>query len=78
MSDVLARFPPDQLIGLVAVIGAFVCGALGILLGFYYQSHQSHKDQETLALKREMINRGMSVEEIQAVLEAGTKTHKGS
>ena len=63
MSDLLTRMDGGQLIGLVAVVGGllvFLCGTLG---------HYWHEGRLT-ALKRDMLDRGMSADEIQAVIAA--------
>jgi hypothetical protein len=64
MSDFLSRFHGGELIGLVAVVGGLLCGIVSIIGHFW------HENRET-ALKRDMVERGMSAEEIQAVLYAG-------
>ena len=68
MNDFLSRFDGGELIGLVAVIGGLLCGLVGIIGHFWHENRQT-------ALKRDMIERGMSAEEIQAVLWAGS-VHK--
>lgn len=64
MSDFLARFSGGELIGLVAVVGGLLCGIFGILGHFWHENRVT-------ALKRDMVERGMSAEEIQAVVSAG-------
>jgi hypothetical protein len=77
MSEVLSKFDSGELIGLVAVVGAFlcglVCGTLGIVLGFYAQAQETRRAELAATLKRDMLSRGMSADDIQAVLEAGAK-----
>ena len=63
MSDLLARIDGGQLIGLVAVIGGLLCGILGILGHFWHEGRLT-------ALKRDLVDRGMSADEIQAVVAA--------
>ena len=61
MSDLLTRMDGGQLIGLVAVVGGllvFLCGTLG---------HYWHAGRLT-ALKQDMVSRGMSPDELQAVV----------
>ena len=76
MTELLSKFDSGELIGLVAVAGTFVCGlicgVLGILLGFYHQAQETRRAELADALKRDMLGRGMSADEIQAVLDAGT------
>ena len=66
MSEFLSRFDSGELIGLVSIVGGFIMGAF--VIGVHYW----HKVRET-ELKREMLARGMSAEEIKTVLEAGEK-----
>ena len=65
MNDFLSRFDGGQLIGLIAVVGGLLCGIVAII-GFFW-----HENRQT-ALKRDMVERGMSAEEIQAILWAGS------
>jgi hypothetical protein len=64
MNDFLSRFDGGELIGLVAVVGGLLCGMISILGHFWHEGRQT-------ALKRDMVERGMTAEEIQAVLYAG-------
>jgi hypothetical protein len=70
MSDILSKFDAGELIGLVAVAGGMLipllCGVTAILLDGLHKMRQ-------LALKQDMINRGMSAEEVRTVIEAGSK-----
>ena len=52
-----------QLIGLVAVVGGLLCGIFGILGHFWHEGRVT-------ALKQDMVSRGMSADEIQAVVAA--------
>jgi len=65
MNDFLSRFDGGELIGLVAVVGGLLCGLVSIAGHFWHEGRQT-------ALKRDMLERGMSAEEIQAVLYAGS------
>lgn len=69
MTEFLSRFPTDAIIGLVAVVGAFLCGIPAVIGGFWYALRTA---EISGALKQDMLNRGMSAEEIQIVLDAGT------
>jgi len=70
MSELLSRFGPGEFIGLVAVAGGLLipilCGVTAIITDYFFKIRQ-------LALKQDMLNRGMSAEEIRVVLEAGSK-----
>ena len=70
MSEFLSKFDGGELIGLVAVAGGLfvglVCGASAIIMGRLHSMRQ-------LALKQDMIHRGMSADEICAIMDAGTQ-----
>jgi hypothetical protein len=71
MTELLSKFDSGELIGLVALIGGMFLGTLGIILAFCW-NWQVHRRAEIMAgLKQDMLNRGMSAEQIQMVLEAG-------
>jgi hypothetical protein len=73
MSEVLSKFDSGELIGLVAMVGGMFLGTLGIILAFCW-NWQRHRRAEMMAvLKQDMLNRGMSAEQIQMVLEAGVE-----
>jgi hypothetical protein len=76
MADLLSKFGPGELIGLVAVGGGLLipilCGLTAIITDYFYKVRK-------LALKQDMLNRGMSADEICLVLDAGSKhSRKGS
>jgi len=68
MSDFLSRFNGGELIGLVAVAGGLLCAIVGILSGSW---QKVRKAEIAAALKQDMLNRGMSAEDIRTVMEAG-------
>ena len=68
-NDILSRFEPGEFIGLVAVGGGLLCGLVAIFMGIW---HEHRKAEINGALKQDMLNRGMSAEDIRTVLEAGT------
>jgi len=74
MIEVLSRFEPGQLIGLVAVVGGLFCGMTGIVMGVW---HANRKAELDAALKQSMLDRGMSPGEIQTVMEAGSQCGPG-
>jgi hypothetical protein len=69
MSELLSKFDGGELIGLVAVGGSMLCGMVAIVMGIW---HANRKSEIAAALKTDMLNRGMSAEEIRTVLDAGT------
>jgi hypothetical protein len=70
MGELLAKFNAGELIALVAVGGGLLipilCGVTSIITSYLYKVRQ-------LDFKQEMVNRGMSAEEICLVLDAGSK-----
>jgi hypothetical protein len=69
MSEFLSKFNGGELIGLVAVAGGLLCGIVGIISGNW---QRVRKAEIAAALKQDMINRGMSADEIRTVMEAGS------
>ena len=65
MTEFLSNIKGGELIGLVAVGGGLLCGIISILMGGMYKMRQ-------LSLKEEMVQRGMSAEDICAVLGSGS------
>jgi hypothetical protein len=78
LTDFLSRFQSEELIGLVALTGGMILGLIlgitGILLGFYAQRLKYRRAEILATLKQDMLNRGMSANEICMVLEAGTES----
>ena len=70
MSDFLSKFSAQDMIGLVAVFGGLLIGITAIVASFWFKAR---KTEITAALKQDMLNRGMSADEIKTVLEAKTK-----
>jgi hypothetical protein len=75
MSELLSKFDSGEIIGFAAVVGTFlcglICGPLGIMLGFYAEAQKTRRAEAACALKQDMLNRGMSADEIRTVLDAG-------
>jgi hypothetical protein len=69
VEDLLAKMSPGALIGLVAVTGGLLCGIVGIVMGCWLEMR---KVSATTALKQDMLDRGLSAEDIKTVLEAGS------
>src|SRR5271166_5663669 len=70
MYELLSKMEPGQLIGLVSVVGGLVCGIVAIVMGV---GLETRRVELAAALKRDMLERGMSAEEIRIVMEAGSK-----
>lgn len=68
--ELLSGLEAGELIGLVAVVGGLLSATISIV-GMHWR--QIRKDQFDAQLKLDMLDRGMSAEEIKAVLEAGKK-----
>ena len=81
MQEIVAKLSSEEVLGLVAIVGAFssglILGTLGILLGFYHQAQETRRAESLNAIKQDMIGRGMSSEDIVAVLAAGIPDKKG-
>lgn len=69
MEAFLSKFDAGELIGLVAVGGGLLCAIVGIFMGCWLEMS---KTASATSLKHEMLERGMSAEEIRTVLDAGT------
>ncbi len=71
MDELFSKFRSDDFIGLEAVVAVFICVMTIIIARYWCKIRQA----DNLAkLKSDMINRGMSAEEIRAVLEVGTQS----
>ena len=69
MTELLSKFDAGELIGLVATVGGFLCGLSAIVMGSWLESR---KAEIKAALKQDMLNRGMTADEIRTVIEAGS------
>jgi hypothetical protein len=82
LSEFLSRFDSGEVIGLIALAGGMavglVLGIMGILLVFYTQRLKYRRVEILAALKQDMLNRGMSADEICMVLETGTRCTRES
>jgi hypothetical protein len=70
MSEFLSRCPPGEMIALVSIIGGLICGSIVLVASFWRRIRQAEIDAK---LKQDMLDRGMTPEEIRIVVEAGTK-----
>lgn len=71
MHELLLKMEPGHLIGLVAVVGGLACGIVAIVMGV---GLEIRRVELAAALKRDMLERGMTAEEIRIVMEAGSKS----
>lgn len=71
MTDLLSRFDSGELIGILGLVCTAVCGVLGLGYAFFWQLQVTRREEIRAALKQDMLNRGMSAEEIRSVFEAG-------
>jgi hypothetical protein len=69
MFELLSKFEPGELIGLTAVLGGLICGVVGTVMGI---GLAIRKTELAASLKKSMIERGMSAEEIRTVMDAGS------
>jgi hypothetical protein len=69
MMELLYRFHPGELIGLTAVVGGLITGIVAIVMGI---GHATRKAELDAGLKKSMLERGMSAQEIRMVMEAGS------
>jgi hypothetical protein len=70
MLDFLSRFNSGEIIALVAIVGGLLVGPIIVVLNNW---HEMRKTEMLNQLKQEMLDRGMSADEIRTVLEAGAK-----
>jgi hypothetical protein len=74
MSSWLSGLSGDQLLGFFGILGGCGILAVAIIAGYSLKSnaneHKAHLAESELALKADMIKRGMSAEEIERVLQA--------
>jgi len=66
MTEFLSRLDGPILIPLTAIAGGLIIGLVSIVAGYW------HKNRE-MEVKQDMLNRGMTAEEIKTVLEASSK-----
>ena len=74
MSDFFSNLGPQDVIPIVAIGGSLAVGlnvALALIAAVCW--FNINKTNTAAALKQDMLNRGMSADEIKTVLEAGEK-----
>jgi hypothetical protein len=57
----------ESIIPVIAILGGFLVAAIGIVASTWRKHRQTEME---IALKHEMLNRGMSAEEIERVIKA--------
>jgi hypothetical protein len=70
MIDLLSGLNPRDLIILVSVVGGLLCAIIAIVAGAWQKGRRA---EIIAALKQDMLNRGMSADDIRDVLEAGSR-----
>jgi hypothetical protein len=70
MYELLSKMEPGQLIGLVSVVGGLACGIVAIIMGV---GLETRRVELAAALKKDMLERGMTAEEIRIVMDAGSR-----
>ena len=74
VNEFLSKFDGGEFIGLVAVAGGLLCGILCGVTGIIMGTWEKVRRAEILAaLKQDMLNRGMSVDDIRVVIESGSQ-----
>jgi hypothetical protein len=73
MVDLLSNINGGELIALVAVAGGLLCAITAIITSSWQKIRRA---EIVAALKQDMLNRGMSADEIRTVLEAGSKSSR--
>ena len=71
MNEFMSRLNPGEMIALVSICGGMLIGLVSVGLGVW---HKVRAEEIAAELKRDMLDRGMSADEIKTVLEAGPKT----
>ena len=70
MIEVLTKMNPGELIGLLWTAGGIFCALVWIILGHGLEYHRASL---AASLKKTMLERGMTAEEIRLVMDAGSK-----
>ena len=68
MYDYLMRFSPGEMIAIVSVVGGLFVILIAIVADVW---HRARKVEIETKFKQEMLDRGMSADEIKTVLDAG-------
>ncbi len=82
MSDLLYRMSGGELIGFFSVVGGMTIALCAIIGGLWATvrnaEFQTRQVELQTALKQDMLNRGMSAEEIERVIAAGQPKDLGA
>ena len=70
MYELLSKIEPGHVIGLVSVVGGLACGVVAIVMGI---GLETRRVEIAAALKKDMLERGMTAEEIRIVMDAGSR-----
>jgi hypothetical protein len=70
VSEIVSRLNNGELLFLVILMGGFLLILVGILASAWLKARQLEVDA---ALKKDMLTRGMSSDEIRTVIEAGSR-----
>jgi hypothetical protein len=73
MTEVLTKLNPGELVGLLWTAGPILCARVWIILG---HGLEYHRVSVAAALKKPMVERGMTPEEIRLVMDAGSERSK--
>ena len=80
LNEMLMKLDSGELLGLVlggiALVGGLICAIVGIIAAVISSRHHARRAEVEAALKQDMLSRGMSAQDIQAVMEAGHKPQK--
>ena len=80
MGDFLSRLNGGELIGLCFFAFLTIAVKISVIVGYLKHSHESDNKarlaEDEIALKQEMIKRGMSADEIERVLKASSPEKK--
>jgi hypothetical protein len=67
INDLVARLSPNDAIPLLAIILTAIVGVIAIISSLIYRIH---KNRLEVSLKRELLDRGMSADEIATIVNA--------
>jgi hypothetical protein len=70
MGEYLWKLPVGELIALVSIVGGLLIGLVAVAGGIW---SDVRKREIAAGLKHDMLERGMSANDIRTVLDAGTK-----